>query len=67
LPYDPPTQNLIWSHDGVNGYASYKVADQVTSHQAYGLGVYAVFINTTNISCGNAMEYAHQFPAGQPA
>ena len=40
LPYDPPSQ-AAWSHDGVNGYASYKVADQVTSHQAYGLGIYA--------------------------
>jgi hypothetical protein len=55
LPYDPPTQGA-WSHDGVNGYASYKVADQVTSHQAYGIGVYAVFINCTNISCFNAIE-----------
>ncbi|MEI9864401.1 MAG: hypothetical protein WDN00_07555 [Limisphaerales bacterium] len=42
LPYDPPSQ-AAWSHDGVNGYASYKVADSVTSHQAYGLGIYAVF------------------------
>jgi hypothetical protein len=40
----------------VNGYASYKVADTVTSHQAYGLGIYAVFINCTNISCFNAIE-----------
>jgi hypothetical protein len=55
LPYDPPSQNT-WSHDGVNGYASYKVADQVTSHQAYGLGVYAVFIDSTNISCFDAIE-----------
>ena len=55
LPYDPPSQDA-WSHDGVNGYASYKVADQVTSHQAYGLGVYAVFIDCTNISCFNAIE-----------
>jgi autotransporter-associated beta strand protein len=55
LPYDPPSQ-AAWSHDGVNGYASYKVADQVTSHQAYGLGVYAVFIDCTNISCDNAIE-----------
>ena len=55
LPYDPPLAGA-WSHDGVNGYASYKVADQVTSHQAYGLGVYAVFINSTNISCFNAIE-----------
>ena len=55
LPYDPPSQ-AAWSHDGENGYASYKVADQVTSHQAYGLGIYAVFINCTNISCNNAIE-----------
>lgn len=55
LPYDPPSQ-AAWFHDGEDGYASYKVADQVTSHQAYGLGIYAVFINCTNISCFNAME-----------
>jgi hypothetical protein len=55
LPYDPPSQGA-WLHNGINGYASYKVADQVTSHQAYGLGVYAVFINSTNISCFNAIE-----------
>jgi hypothetical protein len=56
LPYDPPSQSAWSEAPGVNGYASYKVADSVTSHQAYGLGVYAVFINSTNISCFNAME-----------
>ena len=44
LPYDAPSQD-VWSHDGINGYASYKVADSVTSHQGYGLGVYGVFTN----------------------
>jgi hypothetical protein len=56
LPYDPPSQSAWSEAPGVNGYASYKLADSVTSHQAYGLGVYAVFINSTNISCFNAME-----------
>jgi hypothetical protein len=56
LPYDPPSQSAWSEATGVNGYASYKVANSVTSHQAYGLGVYAVFINSTNISCFNAME-----------
>jgi hypothetical protein len=28
----------------VNGWASYKVADGVTRHEAWGLGVYSVFI-----------------------
>lgn len=55
LPYDPPSQDA-WSYNGEDGYASYKVADQVTTHQAYGLGVYAVFIDCTNISCFNAIE-----------
>jgi hypothetical protein len=34
------------------------VANTVTSHQAYGLGIYAVFINTGGayISCYNAIE-----------
>jgi hypothetical protein len=54
LPYDAPSQ-AAWSHNGVNGYASYKVADSVTSHQAYGLGIYGVFINSTT-SCFNTIE-----------
>jgi len=54
LPYDAPSQSA-WSHGGVNGYASYKVAESVTSHQAYGLGVYGVFINSTT-SCFNTIE-----------
>jgi hypothetical protein len=56
LPYDPPSQSAWTEAPGVDGYASYKVADQVTSHQAYGLGIYAVFIDSTDISCFNAIE-----------
>jgi hypothetical protein len=56
LPYDPPSQGAWSEAPGVNGYASYKVANTVTSHQAYGLGVYGVFINSVNISCFNAIE-----------
>jgi hypothetical protein len=54
LPYDAPAQTE-WSHDGVNGYAAYKVADSVTNHQAYGLGIYGVFTKTTT-KCFNAIE-----------
>ncbi len=43
IPYDSPTQASYTSAPGVNGWASYKVADQVTSHQGWGLGVYSVF------------------------
>ena len=43
IPYDPPNQETYTSGSGVNGWASYKVADGVTSHEAWGLGVYSVF------------------------
>ena len=40
VPYDPIQADWT-SHDGkVLGYASYKVGDNVTNHQAYGIGVY---------------------------
>jgi hypothetical protein len=44
IPYDPPNQASYSSAPGVNGWASYKVTDRVTSHEAWGLGVYSVFI-----------------------
>jgi hypothetical protein len=44
LPYDPPSQSA-WTSPTGRGYASYKVADGVTSHEAWGLGVYSVFTN----------------------
>ena len=53
LPYDPPSQDL-WAHDGVAGYASYKVASTVTSHEAWGLGVYSAF--RQNVVAENAFE-----------
>ena len=54
LPYDAPTQEE-WQHGGVNGYASYKVADGVVSHEAWGMGVYGVFIHSPT-KCFNAIE-----------
>jgi hypothetical protein len=39
LPYDAPNQ-AAWQHDGLNGYAAYKVADTVKTHEAWGLGSY---------------------------
>ncbi|BDZ41354.1 hypothetical protein GCM10025865_06530 [Paraoerskovia sediminicola] len=44
LPYDPPTQEAF-NHDGIRGWAAYKVADDVTTHEAWGLGSYCVFLN----------------------
>ena len=43
IPYDPPDQASYTSAPGVNGWASYKVADGVKHHEAWGLGIYSVF------------------------
>jgi len=43
IPYDPPDQASYTSAVGMNGWASYKVADGVTTHEAWGLGIYSVF------------------------
>jgi hypothetical protein len=45
IPYDPPDQPSYTSAPGTNGWAAYKVAGHVTSHEAWGLGVYSVFRN----------------------
>jgi hypothetical protein len=54
MPYDPPTVDA-WKHDGIYGYASYKVSDKVKSHEAWGLGIYNVFYNAPVI-VDNAIE-----------
>jgi len=55
IPYDPPDQASYSSAAGVNGWASYKVADSVTRHEAWGLGIYSVFIQP-NINLSRAIE-----------
>lgn len=39
LPYDAPNQ-AAWQHDGVPGYAAYKVSDSVRTHELWGGGSY---------------------------
>ena len=54
MPYDPPSQDA-WRSGDSNGYASYKVADTVTNHEAWGLGVYCVF-RAAPVMADNAIE-----------
>ncbi len=54
MPYDPPAIDA-WKHDGIYGYASYKVSDHVKSHEAWGIGIYNVFYNAPVI-VDNAIE-----------
>ncbi|MGN7201972.1 adenylyl cyclase [Arthrobacter sp. SAFR-044] len=39
LPYDAPNQ-AAWQHDGVLGWAGYKVSDSVKTHELWGGGSY---------------------------
>ncbi len=55
IPYDPPDQASYRSAASVDGWASYKVADRVTSHEAWGLGVYSVFLHP-NVVLNSAIE-----------
>jgi hypothetical protein len=55
MPYDPPDQ-AAWSHDGVDGFAAYKVADTVQTHEAWGLGSYCFFNVNPSIHATRAFE-----------
>jgi hypothetical protein len=55
MPYDPPNQ-AAWTHDGVNGFAAYKIADDVQTHEAWGLGSYCFFNVDPTIHATRAFE-----------
>ncbi len=55
LPYDPPTQ-ADWMHDGVEGWAGYKVSDHVKTHRLDGGGVYVFNRNNPSIHTENGFE-----------
>jgi hypothetical protein len=55
MPYDPPNQ-AAWQHDGVLGWAAYKVADSVTTHEGWGLGSYCFFNVDPTIHASRAFE-----------
>ncbi len=58
IPYDPPDQASYSSGAGVDGWASYKVADRVNTHEAWGLGIYSVFRHP-NVVLTRAIEVPH--------
>jgi hypothetical protein len=56
IPYDPPSNEAWMSEDGkVNGFASYKVSSGVTTHEAWGLGIYSYFRDAA-VKLENAIE-----------
>ncbi len=57
LPYDPPTQ-ASWQHNGVLGWAAYKVASTVRTHELWGGGSYIY----TNVNPGLHATRAFEVP-----
>ena len=55
MPYDPPNQ-AAWMNGSLNGYAAYKVANSVTSHQAWGVGSYCYFNVNPTVNAYHAFE-----------
>ncbi|GAB2565558.1 hypothetical protein Aab01nite_47320 [Paractinoplanes abujensis] len=58
MPYDPPNQ-AAWMNGSTRGWAAYKVADAVNSHEAYGLGSYCFF----NVNPSVVAQRAFEVPA----
>jgi hypothetical protein len=54
IPYDVPSQSA-WMNEQAFGFASYKVAENVTTHEAWGMGVYCFFYNPL-VKLDNAIE-----------
>lgn len=55
IPYRPPAQDVWKSAAETDGWASYKVAPNVRHHEAWGLGVYSVFM-TPHVVLTRAIE-----------
>ncbi len=63
LPYDPPNQ-AAWNHNGIQGWAALKVADNVTQFSGYGMGSYSFFNQGVDIFAAHAFEVPTTLPAG---
>lgn len=64
MPYDPPSQAAWMETPGVDGWAAFKVADNVSSFNGYGMGSYSFFNQGVNIYAANAFEVPESLPKG---
>jgi hypothetical protein len=64
MPYDPPSQAAWMESPGVDGWAAFKVTNNVTSFTGYGMGSYSFFNQGVNIFAANAFEVPSNLPAG---
>ncbi|UWP87420.1 ricin-type beta-trefoil lectin domain protein [Dactylosporangium fulvum] len=56
IPYDVPNQASWSSGGGAQGWAAYKVGNNVTSHEAWGLGSYCYFSTNRSVVLGHSFE-----------
>ena len=63
MPYDPPNQAAWMEAPGVDGWAAFKVADNVRSFTGYGMGSYSFFNQGVDIFAANAFEVPTTLPA----
>jgi hypothetical protein len=64
MPYDPPNQAAWMESSTVDGWAAFKVADNVNSFNGYGMGSYSFFNQGVNIYAANAFEVPTNLPPG---
>ncbi len=55
MPYDVPSQSA-WMDGSLDGYASYNVSPTVTTHSAYGIGVYSYFDQGVDIIANSGIS-----------
>ncbi|HEX6343124.1 MAG TPA: RICIN domain-containing protein [Umezawaea sp.] len=55
MPYDPPNQ-AAYMNGSTQGYAAYKVANSVTSHEVWGFGSYCFFNVNPSVVNARAIE-----------
>ncbi|GAA3542948.1 RICIN domain-containing protein [Amycolatopsis ultiminotia] len=55
MPYDVPDQ-AGWMNGSTEGYSAYRVAPDVTRHEAWGLGSYCFFSTNPSVASAHAFE-----------
>jgi hypothetical protein len=64
MPYDPPSQAAWREAPGVDGWAAFKIADDVRSFSGYGMGSYSFFNQGLDIFAAHAFEVPTSLPPG---
>jgi len=63
MPYDPPSQAAWMEAPDVDGWAAFKVGDNVTSFSGFGMGSYSFFNQGVPIFAAHAFEVPTTLPS----